>query len=157
MSALVKAAHPTDCCLKKTGLKISPSVLGLSRFLEPLWHTLAKCLSRQCRASQYWWGRLGVLATRRSSWAHSSGFATSGEGKKVERWKGQRKKQTEPFFFVFFFRLRGTKRCGKTRHVQQSLANRTDTPCLTERTARWQVIGCSEMLKINPQACFSSY
>lgn len=63
--------------LKNTGLKISPRALALSRFLEPFWHTLAKCLSRQWRVSQYWGGRLGVLAIRRSSWAHSSGFTTS--------------------------------------------------------------------------------
>lgn len=71
--------HLEACGLKNTGLKISPRVLALSRFLEPFWHTLAKCFSRQWRVSQYWGGRLGVLAIRRSSWAHSSGFTTSVE------------------------------------------------------------------------------
>lgn len=71
--------HLVACCLKNTGLKISPSDLALSRFLEPFWHTLAKCLSRQWRVSQYWGGRPGALAKRRSSWAHSSGFTTSVE------------------------------------------------------------------------------
>lgn len=71
--------HLVACCLKNTGLKISPRALALSRFLELFWHTLEKCLSRQWRVSQYWGGRLWVLAMRRSSWAHSSGFTTSVE------------------------------------------------------------------------------
>lgn len=71
--------HLVACCLKNTGLKISPRALALSRFLEQFWHTRAKCFSRQWRVSQYCGGRLGVLATRRSSWAHSSGFTTSVE------------------------------------------------------------------------------
>lgn len=71
--------HLVACCLKNTGLKISPRALAPSRFLEPFWHTRAKCLSRQWRVSQYWGGRLGALAMRRSSWAHSSGFTTSVE------------------------------------------------------------------------------
>ena len=71
--------HLVACCLKNTGLKISPRALAESRFLGPFWHTRAKCLSRQWRVSQYWGGRLGVLAMRRSSWAHSSGLDTSVE------------------------------------------------------------------------------
>lgn len=77
--------HPVACCLKSTGLKISPRALALSRFLEPFWHTLEKCLSRQWRVSQYWGGRLGELPTRRSSWAHSSGFTASVETDEAER------------------------------------------------------------------------
>ena len=77
--AALSDTHLVVCCLKNTGLKISPRALALSRFLEPFWHTLAKCLSRHWRVSQYCGGRLGVLAMRRSSGAHSSGFATSVE------------------------------------------------------------------------------
>lgn len=71
--------HLVVCCLKNTGLKISPKALALSRFLEQFWHALEKCLIRVWRVSQYWGGRLGVLAMWRNSWAHSSGFATSVE------------------------------------------------------------------------------
>lgn len=77
--------HLEACGLKNTGQKISPRALALSRFLEPFWHTLAKCLSKQWSVSQYWGGRLGVLAIRRSSWAHSSGFTTSVETDKNNR------------------------------------------------------------------------
>ena len=76
------------CCLKNTGLKISPRALAESKFLELFWHTLVKCLSRQWRVSQYCGGRLGVLAMRRSSCAHSSGFATSVETDENDK-KGQ--------------------------------------------------------------------
>lgn len=69
--------HLVGCCLKNTGLKISPNDLALSWFLSAFWQTLEKCLSRHCRVSQYWGGRVGELAMRRSNWAHSSGFAAS--------------------------------------------------------------------------------
>lgn len=71
--------HLVACCLKNTGLKISPRALALSRFLELFWHTLAKCLRRHWSVSQYWGGKLGVLAMQRSSWVHSAGFTTSVE------------------------------------------------------------------------------
>lgn len=46
----------------------------------------------------------------------------------------------------------------KKRHVQLSLET-AERLCVVdnERKVHWQVIGCSEMLEINFQACFSSY
>ena len=69
--------HLVACCLRSTGLKISPSALALSRFLGPLRHTLEKCRSRQWRVSQYWAGRLGELAMLLRRREHSSGVCVS--------------------------------------------------------------------------------
>lgn len=158
LSEACSGIHLALCCLKTMGLKISPTALALSRFLVQFWHTLEKCRIRQWMVSQYWGGRLGVLAMWRRSWAHSSGLTTSvNKGKKTKRMKGAALKRS-PFEARHRTRAASSgdeqwKKC----NVQLTLQNRTKSVVDNERKVHLQVIGCPKMLQINLHASFSSF